>query len=186
MLRLDSAGKNALGPGNFERMVEIIWSRVSVEVPAEAKARRGYKWIRVIVIFCLLFFVCQAGAVFFDSQTKGGPGDKACDLCGATLGFRDRDPMTSWSYSNPIGLVKDGKLMREYCGFHGAVYCTLHPSASVSLLKSTVDEAIREDKNVALSLFVSRTWIPLFIWAAVLFLTILSGLSEASYRGYRQ
>lgn len=186
MLRLDSAGKNALGPENFERMIEIIRSRVSAEVPAEAKARRGYKWIRVIVISCFLFFVCQAGVVFFDSQTKGGPGDGACDLCGATLGFRDRDPMTSWSYSNPIGFVKDGKLMSEYCGFHGAVYCTLHPSASVSLLKSTAAEAIREDKNVALSLFVSPVFFPLFIWAAVLFLTIFSGFPESSHRGYRQ
>jgi hypothetical protein len=183
MLRLDLAGKNAVGLENFERMIEIIRSRVSVEVPAEGRARRGYKWIRVIVVFCLLFFVYQAGAVFFDSQTKGKPGDNACDLCGASLGLRD-----PWSQSSPLSVVKDGKLTREYCEFHGVVYCTLHPSTSVSLLKSTVDEAIQEDKNVALSLgrMIIPIFSPLLIWAAVLFITIFSGFPEAYHRGYKQ
>jgi hypothetical protein len=188
VLRLDSSGKNAPGHENFGRMVEIVRSRVSVEVPAEAKARRGYKWIRVIVIFCLLFFVHLAGTVFFDSQTKGEPGDGACDLCGATLGFRDRDPMTSWSYSHPIGFEKDGKLTREFCGSHGTVYCILHPSASISLLKSTVSEAKQGDENVARSLAEVGfpIFIPLFIWAVALFITIFSGFPKASQKGYRQ
>jgi hypothetical protein len=135
-LRLDSAGKNALGPENFGRMVEIVRSHVSAQVPVEAKARRGYKWGRVIIAFCLLFFVYLAGTIFFDSQSKGEPGDVACDVCGASLFMWD-----PWEPPMTFRVVKDGKLTREYCEFHGTVYCTLRPSASVSLIKSTVYEA---------------------------------------------
>ncbi len=158
-------------------MIEIIWSRTSVIVPAEAKTRRGYKWRRVIIICCLLFFVHQAGAVFFDSQTKSEPGDGACDLCGSYL----RDP---WDQSVSVGYVKNGKLMREYCEFHGTVYCILHPLVSVSLLKSTVGEAIQEDKNVALSLGVMG--MPIFIPLRKRFAAIWNGSIKCALLNHKE
>jgi hypothetical protein len=117
-------------PLNFTIMKNIILEHLPENARVIPRKGRGIRWGMLAGSLGIIFVIWFIAGQYYDSITRGIPGDHRCDICHKNL----RVIFGEESY-----VVESGETtIHEYCWQHGLIYAIIHPAMGTESLIRTI------------------------------------------------
>jgi hypothetical protein len=117
-------------PVNFPITKDTILEHLPENARVISRKGIGIRWGMLAGSLALIFVIWFIAGQYYDSITRGIPGDHLCDICSTNL----RTIFGRESY-----LVESNEIIiHEYCSGHGLAYAIIHPAMGTESLIRTI------------------------------------------------